>query len=72
MRVGWRALCRRPWRTLLVLQGVIWGVAVAIVPPAEVPEEEAEELYEEPVAEPEVIGREAKVKPEEEAEGPEG
>jgi hypothetical protein len=32
--VGARSLRRRPVRTLLVLQGVIWGVAIAVVPPA--------------------------------------
>jgi putative ABC transport system permease protein len=34
LRLGTRALLRRPVRTLLVLQGIIWGVAVAIMPPA--------------------------------------
>ena len=34
LRLGMRSLLRRPLRTLLVLQGIIWGVAVAVMPPA--------------------------------------
>jgi len=29
-----RAVLRRPWHSLLVLQGVIWGTALGVVPPA--------------------------------------